>query len=365
MKKYHWLDLMRFMAALSVVLCHVRGTVFVPYGALPHTQKNLFSFIAFEVTRLGNEAVVLFFVLSGFLVGGRSLERMVADEFRPVDYAIDRTVRIMLPLIPALALTAVVELLLGKGFNVFHLIGNMLSLQMLLVPVFGGNAPLWSLTYEWWFYILVFAIGIAAANRNLNALSAVLLIITFAVFAKLDATYLFCWLIGAFAYMRRSRELLVSAIFFSLGLVLYGLAASQIDFNSLSISLGRIRNYFPSSDIARIILSAGLALFMQQAVNAVPKKYLWVRLDGIGTKLAAASYSLYLTHYPILRLITYFGPKRANINLTSISMFFGVIILCLALSWIFYFLFERHTQFCRRFIKERLLLKTMPAKINA
>jgi len=98
-----------------VLLVHARGSAFVEYSALPGPQKNIIVASLFAFTRLGREAVLLFFVLSGFLVGGRLIDRVVRDDFRVVDYALDRLTRILLPLVPALATPLFGLLLLKSG----------------------------------------------------------------------------------------------------------------------------------------------------------------------------------------------------------------------------------------------------------
>ena len=67
---YPWLDVMRFLAALMVVFCHSRNAFFLPYGELSPEQQTPFSMAFYALGRLGHEAVIVFFVLSGFLVGG-------------------------------------------------------------------------------------------------------------------------------------------------------------------------------------------------------------------------------------------------------------------------------------------------------
>ena len=64
------LDLLRALAAIGVLLVHTRGLSFVEFGALPPSQQTFFVKIAVGLTRSGQEAVMAFFVLSGFLVGG-------------------------------------------------------------------------------------------------------------------------------------------------------------------------------------------------------------------------------------------------------------------------------------------------------
>ncbi|HZE20873.1 MAG TPA: hypothetical protein VE082_02380, partial [Desulfobaccales bacterium] len=65
--RFHWLDSLRFLAALTVLLVHARDSSFVRFGSLAADQKTLLFASAYAVTRLGNEAVITFFVLSGFL----------------------------------------------------------------------------------------------------------------------------------------------------------------------------------------------------------------------------------------------------------------------------------------------------------
>lgn len=47
------------------------------------------------------------------------------------------------------------------GVNVTALFGNLFMLQDVLTPTRGSNGPLWSLSYEWWYYCL-FAFALAA-----------------------------------------------------------------------------------------------------------------------------------------------------------------------------------------------------------
>src|ERR1035441_502485 len=42
--------------------------------------------------------------------------------------------------------------------------GNLFFLQSVVSPVFGSNGPLWSLSYEFWYYILFPVLMIAATS---------------------------------------------------------------------------------------------------------------------------------------------------------------------------------------------------------
>ena len=55
-KHLYWLDSFRFIAALIVVISHTRNAVFVEFGMLDPSDKNIFVAIGFALTRISNEA---------------------------------------------------------------------------------------------------------------------------------------------------------------------------------------------------------------------------------------------------------------------------------------------------------------------
>lgn len=353
--RFYWLDLFRFLASLIVLLGHVRRFAFVEFGALPVDQKSLSVAVVYAMTRLGHEAVIIFFILSGFLVGGKAIERIAAGSFRPLDYAIDRITRIMLPLVPSLILTAVIGSIIGSGFNLWHFVGNLFFLQGIFLPWSGVNEPLWSLAYEAWFYVLVWAVGVAVLNRQLHLFSSALLIVVCAVFTKLSPVFLFCWLIGVFAYIRRPKKTSLRYLIFSIIVCLFAITAVQVNHDSVSLSVERYRYLVPTFDISRILLSFGIAIFIRQVILITPTKSHAIKLDVAGTRFAPFSYTLYLTHFPILQLISYLGIDRSpRINLLSIALYFFMVAICIGFAWVFYWLFERRTTELRRWIMDRL-----------
>lgn len=58
---YQWLDLARFSAALIVVLAHVRDFLFSDFGMLDEASRGPLVMAFYAVTRLGHEAVIVFF----------------------------------------------------------------------------------------------------------------------------------------------------------------------------------------------------------------------------------------------------------------------------------------------------------------
>jgi peptidoglycan/LPS O-acetylase OafA/YrhL len=144
---------------------HVRGGSFVEFSALPPEQRNTLVAVLFGLTRLGQEAVMVFFVLSGFLVGGQIIGRSRKGSFDLTTYAIDRCTRIFLPLIPACVLTAIVSsVVFGQSISLLQLAANMSGMNDIIAPTLGYNLPLWSLSYEIWFYIGGGALGYLAVR---------------------------------------------------------------------------------------------------------------------------------------------------------------------------------------------------------
>src|SRR5262245_22187219 len=103
-QRFLWFDLIRGVSALAVCASHLRGVVFQDFSSGGGAIWQPFYF----VTGLGHQSVVVFFVLSGFFVGGSVLKKGRDFEFE--DYATARLTRLWTVLLPALAVTALVDL---------------------------------------------------------------------------------------------------------------------------------------------------------------------------------------------------------------------------------------------------------------
>lgn len=165
------LNAMRLIAALMVVAGHVRTSFFRDYATEPH---NAVTALAYALTSLGNPAVMVFFALSGYWVGGSAFKSILRDDFAFGPYLLRRLVRLWIVLIPALFLTLAVDMAGMHGLpradiyarpelytaipqHISHsaatMLGNMAFLQDLRITEYGYDMPLWSLSYEFWYYI--------------------------------------------------------------------------------------------------------------------------------------------------------------------------------------------------------------------
>jgi len=178
-----YLDGLRGLAALIVFLTHVRGEFFVQWTDLDAVSHGPLNYALFVLTRLGREAVIVFFVLSGYLVGGQALNALRKCRFSASGYFTARLSRLYAVVVPALLLTSIADYLAGTwtvardGAPVFGL--NLLFLQQIFGDSYGSNGPLWSLAYEGWFYAL-FGLALTVCARRQEdraALPAALLLV--------------------------------------------------------------------------------------------------------------------------------------------------------------------------------------------
>ena len=147
-----YLDLIRFLAAFLVLLTHYRQ-----YGLVGGPLADL-------VPSAGRESVIVFFVLSGFVIAYSTLSKQVS----PLDYFAARLTRIGSVALP------VVLLAFACAFLIARLVGpelvpayvlNKAYVYMPLHLLFLGESwrlsetppwlsPYWSLGYEVWYYVL-------------------------------------------------------------------------------------------------------------------------------------------------------------------------------------------------------------------
>lgn len=337
---------MRALAAFAVLLQHAHASTWATWSSLPEASRTPSAKSLYMLQRFGYDAVVVFFVISGYLVGGKLLERAAAQRFEMSSYAIDRITRVYVPYVPALCLTLGVSGFLGEPLGLRTLAGNLFQLQGILVPACAGNGPLWTLSYETWFYILG---GLAAATWTLPASSRpicfILMAAAVSVFSVLFPIFLMCWLIGAFAYRlgassNPSRDLLVGCSLLVLGLVARQLSP-WVAFNKPGAE----------TQLASLAMCAGLGLILSVAAFWQPAG-IWSKIERMGVWCAASSYTLYLTHSPVLRLLEHAAPGRAQeITASSMAYYVGKILICLAVAWVLYLPFEKQTPRVRAWVR--------------
>jgi len=62
------LNTLRWVSAFLVVIGHLRSFIFINYAGVE--QQNLLVKLFYYITGFGHQAVMVFFIISGYLVGG-------------------------------------------------------------------------------------------------------------------------------------------------------------------------------------------------------------------------------------------------------------------------------------------------------
>ena len=138
------------------------------YVVMHHSVSGsimLFGLNIASLFRFGEEAVILFFLLSGFVIN-YSFVKSRDKTFKT--YLFKRVTRIYIPLLIVMALGYFMECY-GAGEVVDahprELLLNLMMMQDIsqlkpnvIVDPYMHNSPLWSLSYEWWFYMIYFPV---------------------------------------------------------------------------------------------------------------------------------------------------------------------------------------------------------------
>ncbi len=198
-----YLDLMRIAAALAVFLTH--GGMRITGGLL------------WQISGFGPEAVLVFFVLSGFVIAYSCDTKHRTSS----DYLIARLARLWSVMLPALVVTFILDSIgrhymsasrplyiggnpsIAEMLNQFWLNTLFLSYIWNLEAAPGSNLAFWSIPYEFFYYLLF---GVAYFLRGWRRLVAVG---TVSLIAGPYIARLFpIWMAGAVVfYITRSRHI--------------------------------------------------------------------------------------------------------------------------------------------------------------
>ncbi|HCT41973.1 MAG TPA: hypothetical protein DF427_12655 [Moraxellaceae bacterium] len=360
-------DLLRFGAAVIVVMEHLASRLFVGYGYLE--QPGLWAQLLYWINLLGSPAVVVFFVLSGLFIS-RSIYRSALLSNRGFDwspYMIARVSRLWLVLIPALAFTFAVDQVaeangwVNKGGGVDVFVGNIFFVQTILVPQFGSNAPLWSISNEFWYYMIFPLIMLAVLSttvwRRLLFLAIGVALLLF--IGPRKAAYFLMWLLGAAVMLLpvcrrigRGYSLLAATtllIFFSLMRPL--VARGRLIFDGVEIDL-----FWPDLMIA---VAAFLVMRIALVFFEGREYFINMSVDSMIRKGAAFSFSLYVVHYPLVNS-GYFlahanGFRGFQPGPIGVAFEVGIVMLICAIAWLFASMTERHTDTVRMAVAQAWL----------
>jgi peptidoglycan/LPS O-acetylase OafA/YrhL len=355
------LDKVRWMSAALVAAGHAIAILNDQVHGSP---------ILNAVAQMRSPAVIVFFVLSGYLVGGVVIRDFANFQLRR--YALARFARIYIVLVPAVLLTVLID---GAVFHFDHLnplfsqvwqggalgdtpifsrytlaraIASVLCLEPLIAAPIGSAGSFWSLGNEWIYYFAfpaLFAAGFRLGGFRTATVLTFASAFLVALVSRIEAAFWLVWLAGAYANTVDLPRLLRSALLTRV--LKYAGFAAGIAGVALGSWLG----------MRSCIVVIGLAGFLVLAAGSTGERTSGRNFDK---SLARFSYSLYVTHLQIMTLLAAILFRIGLLPRTGIVAPGAVIALALALLAIsiavacgFATLFEDRTNDFARWLNRR------------
>jgi peptidoglycan/LPS O-acetylase OafA/YrhL len=303
------LDGLRGISAAIVVVTHaVSGVIGQPYpaGAL---LGGWFARVA----------VIVFFVLSGYVIL-LSVRRMLdKGGFSMRQFAINRVARIYPPFLLSLLLVWIIAILTARGYinpdsafqardftvgplaflrDAVFMFGNGTPAQMI-------NGPIWSLRLEVACYILTALCGFSLGRPVWTMAASLGLALAFAiaVFMRLEGAWLAFLAFsagGAAALWPGDAARLPTT-----GLGVTTVAAGAIAFGLTGAIAGKFEPHWSYNVFQIMAVVLATSLVVKSGAGHRPGQRLAARFHP----LADASYTLFITHYPVMICVAAFWPK--------------------------------------------------------
>ncbi len=329
-----YLDLLRFISAVLVFISHVS----------PFIGGYLW-----QIGGLGHESVVVFFVLSGFVIAYVCCERNESC----FDYMVNRVSRIYTVAIPAVILTVLIYFFLfifhqnilegvnQQFYSFFRTLITALTFtnQSWFSTTIYVNLPYWSMGYEVLYYVFFGFLFYARGFKRIFFLVLVAFVMGPSIFL-----YLPIWLAGVLCFKLKDRininkRAAISGFILSIvGISLGCLNSWQVyinkssDFFSYLVLNGYVLNtakyvlsdYFIASFVfINIIFANAISHSIDLKIPVTCYKFV--------KNMSSHTFSLYLLHMPLLYLVQAILPLESfYFSLISFLVVVPVIILMIS-----------------------------------
>jgi len=358
------ISILRGLAAFIVVVGHLRATMYPSLRAIADPPL-WFKGLAF-VSGFSHQAVLVFFVISGWLVGGSLLNR-IHQPHAFANYAIDRITRLWTVLIPTFLLTLLFAAATGavspdgidfsstNQYSATTFAGNLIGLQRVLLPDFGGNFALWSLTNETWYYLLfpVLVVAYTTPRHAVRIACAAALLLLCILLPTGIVGYFLVWLLGVgFSRVRIDCGSWVRRCWILLVLV----GASYF---RLTGELDAFEIWTLGQDLVCSVLYLLLLSSLQFEASATSK--LKRPLQRGGKFFAEFSFSMYVLHVPMIGLLHHLSSTQLGLDQLSPAaplhslLYFGMLAALVLAAYLSYLLFESRTYRIRNAAKRLFL----------
>lgn len=360
-----YLDFLRFTAALAVLLGHLTQDGFA-LGWIP-------------LSHLSHEAVVVFFLMSGYIITASTQARASAGA---AEYVVARVSRIYSVALPAVVFSVLMSLavegwtpeLTGeiaswRPFSWADIVSSLLFWNESWSSWREGtqltlNGPYWSLCYEVWYYLLF---GLFFFVRG--PWRWPLLFVAAAVAGPAIMVLFPIWVFGAWLAMnpeRLPRPSRAAAWLLWLGCpaLIWWLNVSDLDQFLKSWLHNRVPGFWRLEASQRLFTDYLIGLLLAGHLWAwagLPERVqsLWQRSAAFWAALAGFSFTLYLFHRPM----TTFAAKLAGNAANDVSLSLLAAVASLLACWLLAFGTERQLPRWRRLVR-RLVARFAPARVG-
>lgn len=331
-----YLDLLRFIAALSVLLGHMDQDGL----SMPWMPLALFS----------HDAVVVFFVLSGFIIYYSTAARASTWQ----QYAVARLSRIYSVAFPAVLMCVGLALWLSQqpGLDtsrlsnytppsLWHTFSSLLFLNesWLNDATVSLNNPYWSLCYEVWYYVLFGLYYFARGRQRWLLVGTAALIAGPAILVLLPVWVMGAWLAACGLHETRWSERVAWLAFLApVGLIVF-IKLTGTDSLIQSYLYQNIPGFWRLVSSQRLVtdyLIGGALCLHIAAFSSLPMavQVSFVRYQKVFAALAAFSFTLYLFHRPMTQFLGAYYPLPGDAYLQSSLAALGLLVACWLLSWL-------------------------------
>lgn len=288
----------------------------------------------------GQVAVIMFFIISGFVLNLSNRDQIYFGKISFRKYFIKRFRRIYPVLFFSMLIAYFAGCLAQSKFVTFNweeFVANLLNIQDLArhpgywYEAFAGNTPLWSLSYEWWFYMLFFPI-VKYVKFEYQRYVAIAISITgfisYTLFPNqisIILEYFILWWSGIeLAEAWKSKQILALKnlifLYFSLfSLLMLQLSRIFIYRNNLQISYYPVINLMHTA-FAIMLITVGLIWYKIKFVG-------FNKTIGYFKYFGPISYSIYLFHYPLV--MKYVFPFFPSLIIQYIMTLIILYFLCI------------------------------------
>lgn len=321
-----WIDVFRWIAAGAVVIAH-GGNRFVAaiHDVPPEAREKahvLFTFLM----GFSHPGIMVFFVISGFLVGGTSWREV--QRTGRIDlgrFLSRRLVRLWIVIIPALVLTLAFDSLgmslsgvpaavydrggAPPALGIGTFLCNVAFLQTVACPTYGTNGALWTLFNEFWYYLVAIALLLYEFRRPTSTVfkgacalfAAAIMSVGFlqCETGALMPPYFLIWCLGMFA-AAADRPL----PFVSPGQLLAAVLVLLVGFRvatgmNLWANEGLVAYAF---DVVSMTLFAAFLLQLRFRSLWIPRPF-----ARASVLLASFTFTIYCVHVPLMNVMAAIG----------------------------------------------------------